>query len=69
MTIREALDSLPDNKREQIMLAFEHHLGQFVELPDGQVLAVNFQTIEGFIPTQEAGIWAIGTLPNPAYQI
>jgi hypothetical protein len=68
MTIKEAIDKLPANKREQLMLAFEHHLGQYVELQDGQVLAVNFKTISGFKPMQEAGVWAIGTMPQ-VYQI
>jgi hypothetical protein len=62
MTIKEIMDSLPDDKKSQLMYAFEHDFTQFVELPDNKYIGVNTSHIQHLTKEQVAGNWYVGEI-------
>jgi hypothetical protein len=58
--IRQILDELPEQKRRLLMYAFEHDLGQYVQLDGGKFVGVNIQNIRNLQITESAGKWAVG---------
>ena len=61
-TIKDALDSLREYERRQLMYGFEHSFSQFVCLPNGRFIGVNIKNIKHLEVEQEAGVWAIGKI-------
>jgi hypothetical protein len=63
-SIRDILDSLPAQKRAQLMLAFDHQIPQHIDLGDHTFIGVNVDTIKGLEITERAGVWAIGVITD-----
>jgi hypothetical protein len=67
MTIKEKLDKLPTYMQDQLMLAFNAGLQQFVVIPDTkgkQFLGVNCEYAENLNVTETAGVWCSGNILN-----
>ena len=65
MSIKSTLDSLPPEKRRQLLYAFENEFAQFIELPDGKFIGVNVTPIKHLHVEESAGVWAVGAIKKP----
>jgi hypothetical protein len=69
--IREVLDSISDEDRRFLQIAFEHELAQFVKLKDhkgiynGEYIGVNCHQIKNLTPQMTAGVWSVGKIAEP----
>jgi hypothetical protein len=59
MKIKEALQSLPEDKRKNIMEAFNNENTLTVELLEGLVLGVNVFNFEGLEILDQQGGWTV----------
>lgn len=60
--IKDVLNKLPANSKQQLMYAFQHQLPQFVELPDGKYVGVHTNSIKHLVPEIVVNNWTYGTI-------
>jgi hypothetical protein len=62
--LKDILDNLAPEQRNQLMHAFEHGFCQIVHLPDNKFIGVNLhaRTDKNFKIEEIAGSWAYGQL-------
>lgn len=58
--IRAVLDQLTQTERRLLNYAFEHQLGQYVELPHGRYIGVHLEGMRHLEPQEQAGAWSYG---------
>ena len=59
--LRDIIDSLPTQERDQLMYAFEHEFSQDIVLPNGKFIGVNLTGKEAQLEiVEEVGVWCYG---------
>jgi hypothetical protein len=67
-SVREVLDSISEDDRRFLQIAFEHELSQFVKLKDSrglytnEYIGVNCHQIKNLSPEMVAGVWSVGKI-------
>jgi hypothetical protein len=61
-TVKEVLDGLKSQERDQLMVAFEGDFSQYVELPDNKYIGVHANRVKHLEIEQSAGDWSIGRI-------
>lgn len=67
-TVKEILDTLTEDDRAFLNLAFEHELSQYIVLKDGtgkftrRYIGVNCDRIMNLSAEMVAGVWSVGTI-------
>ena len=64
-TVRTEMNKLTNEKRQQLMYAFESGIPQYIELPDGWFIGVNIDDPNQFEIIDTAGEWSIGQIRQP----
>lgn len=64
-TVKTEMDKLPNDKRQQLMYAFESGIPQYVELSDGWFIGVNIIDLKQLEVIDTAGAWSIGHIKQP----
>lgn len=59
-TLKEMLDSLPDEDKAALNYAFENDLTHFVFLKDGRFIGVNTSKVRHLRPEINSGRWSAG---------
>lgn len=62
MTLKQALDMLPPEKKAVLMFAFEQQIPQYVELSDGKYLGVKADVFPNLSPETTLGDWSFGAI-------
>ena len=62
MTIRDRLNRLDAEKRQQLQYAFDNEFSQYVEVGDGFFLGVFVDTIQHLEILEQAGSWSYGKI-------
>lgn len=67
-SIKETLDSLPEQERKRLYFAFEHGLGQHVEIDGRHFIGVNVSTdnFKNLILDHVVGVWSMGRVIKEA---
>ncbi len=60
LTVKEVLDKLDEEKKTQLMVAFEAGVAQIVDVDDETFIGVNVNYTSDFRIIDEAGFWIIG---------
>lgn len=68
LSIKETLESLPEQDRKRLLYAFEFGLGQHVEIDGKHFIGVNVSTanFKNLIPDHTSGVWSIGRVIKEA---
>ena len=62
MTLKQALDALPQEKKAVLMFAFEQQIPQYVELANNKYLGVKTQVFPNLVPEITLGDWSFGEI-------
>ena len=60
--IKEILERLTVQQRNQLMIAFENEFEQYIELPNGKFIGVNLRPLKNLQILESAGMWSYGLL-------
>lgn len=61
-TVKTEMNKLTNEKRQQLMYAFESDIPQYVELSDGWFIGVNITDLKQLEVVDTAGAWSIGRI-------
>lgn len=61
-TVRTEMSKLSNEKRQQLMYAFESGIAQYIELSDGWFIGVNIDNLKQLEIVDTAGEWCIGRI-------
>jgi len=61
-TMKEIIDALSPQEKQQLMYAFENGFSQHVRTPGNRFVGVSVDTIQHLSIEKRAGVWAYGTV-------
>ena len=62
--IKDILDTLQDEQRNQLMYAFEQGFTQIIIYEPGKFIGVNVQNVGNLDLVNQEGVWATGRIRN-----